>query len=129
MNGIHFLRGSGSNCTCADCSVLYGGDCFTTPVNNMLDRVEERVIKFLTYTPTGRIKKNSNNHIDMAIEHAVKGPVCKFLKIKSDQFYEKYYCFLPLVFLLMSDRKSAKRMYRRARYCLFRSIEEEFKVK
>lgn len=31
---VVFLIGRGENCTCADCPVLYGGECYTTDTNN-----------------------------------------------------------------------------------------------
>lgn len=127
MNGIHFLKGSGSNCTCYDCSVLYGGKCYTTPTNNFLDRLEKDVRKYLAFTPTGRPKKVSDHYLDRCIEDVIRVPFMKFAKIDKSLFYKKYYTLLPLIFLMTSDKAEARGMYRRGRQILFTSITDEYK--
>lgn len=129
MDGIHFLKGTGSNCTCNDCAVLYGGTCYTTPTNNFLDKLEQDVQKWLSFTPTGRPKKVSDNYTDQCIERVVRPAFMKYKKISRSQFYEKYYSFLPLIFLMNSDKKDAKHMYRKARIMLFWDIEKWYENK
>lgn len=130
MTEIHILRGVGYNCSCSDCSVLYGGECYTTEINNMLDKVEKDLEKYLSFTKTGRKKKESSYAIDSSIEEIIKPAFVKYIKkehkIKID-FYEKYYSFLPLVYLMTSSKKTYnKRMYQRGRLMVFKYIESNY---
>ncbi len=95
MDGIHILKGRGSNCTCYDCAVLYGGTCSTTPDNNLLDRIEKGILKVLDnkYVSKGRINKS----IEAIRPHAVK-----YFKITNNTFDKHYYGWLPLIYAITS---------------------------
>lgn len=123
---IHILRGRGDNCSCYDCCVLYGGECATTKTNDFLDTLEEQVNEYLNFTPTGKPRVNSSSYIDKCIDVVIRPAVCKFLKVKKKDFYEKYYVFTQLIFLMTSDKRGAESMYRRARGMLFDTLEREF---
>lgn len=125
---IHILKGTGNNCTCYDCPVLYGGDCPSTPVNNFLDKIENLLIEFLSKTPTGRPRRVSSPMMERVIEEIIRMPFCKKYKISKDRFYNGFYLFLPLVFLMTSDKKDAKEAYRKARIMLFYRISDEIKT-
>lgn len=128
MSEIHVLIGRGNNCSCSDCSVLYGGDCYTTPINNMLDKMEVDIEKYLSFTPTGRKKKLSGYAIDSVIEQIIKPVFTKYINNKKIDFYSKYYTFLPLVYLMTSNKKEfSKHYYMKARGMLFNSIETDYK--
>lgn len=116
---IHILYGTGTNCTCYDCVDLYGGECATTVDNDFLDELEEKVIAYLTYTPTGRLKKQSDFAMEDTIERIVRPAVMKHLQIPAKAFYEVFYGFMPVLYLMTSDRKQESRWYRKARYWLF----------
>ena len=79
---IHILRGTGRNCTCGDCPVLYGGECWTTPENDFLDALGARVAKA---TVNGRVV--SKNDMHKALE-AIRSPVKKYLHI-SEEIYNR----------------------------------------
>ncbi len=129
MTYIHFLRGSGDNCTCYDCPVLYGFDCPTTPENNFLDQLEASALKYLNLTPTGKVRKVSDSYMDSCINDIVRPKVKKFERIHRNQFDRKYYCFMPLLYLITSDRKEgANRWYRKARGMLYNQIIAEIKT-
>lgn len=124
---IHVLYGTGSNCTCYDCVVLYGGKCATTPINNMLDDLEEAVLEYLGKTPTGKVRKKSDSYMDKCIEHVVKPHILSFEKIDGKRFYNYYYGFMPLLYLMTSANKEAKRFYRMSRQMLYSNMIEELK--
>ena len=123
---IHILKGTGNNCSCGDCSVLYGGECYTTPINNFLDILEKAVINNLKFTPTGKIKKISNYQIDSCIETVVRPLFKKYKNIKDTRFYDYFYNFLPLIFILTSNEKEARGFYRRSRMQIFMSICNDY---
>lgn len=129
MTRIHILQGRGSNCTCGDCAVLYGGKCFTTRENNMLDKLEDRVLEYLTKTPGGKIREKVTGPMyNRCIEEVVRPAIQKFLKIEKHVFYRRYYSFVPLVFMMTTPhRESAVYAYRKGRSLLFWSIEKELK--
>jgi hypothetical protein len=123
---IHILKGTGDNCTCHDCIVLYGGECDTTPINNMLDKMEEDIQKFLDFTPTGRKKKPSRYAIESAVETIIKPMWKKYSKSKVD-FYSKFHIFSPLVYFVTSQKKNYDSYYyKRTRALLLDLIEEDF---
>lgn len=123
---IHFLKGTGSNCTCGDCSVLYGGRCYTTPINNWLDRVE-RIARRIYDEKPYICKTDLRKFLDSI------GPlVCKRYKISIEKYSETYYGWSPLFFTMISfkvmeggnyDVASARLMYRRSRFYLLRALE------
>lgn len=124
-DGIHILKGTGDNCTCYDCVVLYGGECDSTEDNNILDVLEENIVNYLNFTPTGRPRKTSDYYMDSCIEKVVMPIVVKYLKIKKNQFYHKYYSFMPLLYLMTSDRKlGARYFYRRTRNWMFNDFKK-----
>lgn len=123
---FHFLKGTGDNCTCYDCVVLYGGKCDTTPDNNFLDSLEVKILKYLNFTPTGRARKISDSYMDSCINNIVRPAVRKYLKVHQNQFDRKYYYFMPLLYLMTSDRKEgANHWYRRSRNMLFNDFTKE----
>jgi hypothetical protein len=73
---IHFLIGNGKNCTCYDCSVLYGGECYSTPDNNFLDKVEK--ITNLYRSKTYICRSDTNKFLEQ-----IKPIVIKHLNIKA----------------------------------------------
>lgn len=129
MTYIHILRGTGNNCTCYDCAVLYGGKCDTTPDNNFLDKLEKQVLQYLNYTPTGKPRKKSDLYSDSVINEIMRPALRKYWKVQNNQFDRKYYTLMPLVYLMTSDRKEASGWYRRSRNWLFNSIHKEFEEK
>ena len=124
---IHILRGVGSNCTCGDCVVLYGGKCHTTPTNNMLDAIEKALNQYLNFTPTGKPRKVSDYFIDESVEQILRQPICKREKLTRTQFYQHYYAFTSLVYLMTSDKREARYGYRRARYMLYTTLIRELR--
>lgn len=127
METIHILKGTGDNCSCYDCAVLYGGTCGTTEINNMLDKLEKDLEKYLSFTKTGRKKKQSAYAIDSSIEKIIKPVFTKHLKLKKLEFYEKYYSFLPLIYCMTSDKKSYdEQFYKIGRMMLFNDIEKNY---
>lgn len=127
MTRIHILKGTGDNCTCNDCSVLYGGDCWTTPYNDFLDMLELAVVNYLTLTPTGRTRIVSDGIMNKCIEEIVRPMVQKFSKVTRSQFYNQYYGFMPLLYLMTSEKKMARYWYRRSRLWLFLDFEKSVK--
>jgi hypothetical protein len=127
MKYLHVLRGSGNNCTCLDCVVLYGGVCDTTKDNDFLDELENKVIKYISFTPTGRIRKISDSYMDSCINDVIRPIVKKYAKIHENQYLRKYYLFMPLIFLMTSDRKAAELWYRRSRNWVFTDIIKQMK--
>lgn len=125
MTYIHILKGTGSNCTCYDCVVLYGGKCATTKDNNFLDHLEKKVLKYLTKTPTGKPRKISDSYMDKCIEEVVRPEVSKYLKIKRNLFDRQYYSFMPLLFIMTSQNKEATKWYKRARNWEFDLIRDK----
>jgi len=126
---MHILYGTGTNCTCFDCVVLYGGECDTTKDNDFLDEIEEKVLKFLTVTPTGREKKVSDAAMDEVLDTVVRPMVQKYCKVQRKTFYQVFYGFMPLLYLMTSDKKEARRWYRRSRIWLFSELVERLKEK
>lgn len=133
MDGIHILRGRGNNCTCYDCSVLYGGTCYTTPYNNFLDKIEKSVLKAVDnrYISYGRMNK--------AIE-AIRPHAIKYFKISSKEFDSYFYNWLPLLFIMTStlhkkdihpnaSAYDVRRKYMEARLFILWGIEKEYKQK
>lgn len=128
MNGIHILKGTGDNCTCYDCSVLYGGDCWTTPDNNKLDKLEKSFEQFMSKTPTGRMKKVSDWAYCDFIENHLKTVMCKGMSEKL--YYEHFYSWLPLLFMMSSPHKEkARQRYRQARYSIYYKIKSDYETK
>lgn len=126
MNYIHILRGTGDNCTCTDCVVLYGGECATTKDNNFLDDLEIKVLKYLNFTPTGRVRKISDAYMDSCINNIVRPAIRKYTKCHRNQFNRYYYGFMPLLYLMTSTRKEGARLwYRRSRNMLYTDIVDE----
>lgn len=122
---IHILYGTGTNCTCYDCFDLYGGECATTRDNDFLDALEEKVIQYLELTPTGRKRVTSDSYMDKCINDVVSPAVRKELKIKTTVFDKQYYSFMPLLFLMTSERKKANRWYRRSRNWIYSDIKDK----
>ncbi len=128
MNGIHILIGRGKNCTCYDCSVLYGGKCYTTEDNNLLDCLEKNFEHFMSKTPSGRTKKVSGWAYDDFIENFVKKIMCKGVSRK--KFYDHYWGWLPLLFMMSSPHKEkARGTYRKARMMVYQSIKKDYEEK
>lgn len=124
---LHILKGTGDNCSCHDCVVLYGGECYTTPINNMLDDMEAKLELYLAKTPTGREKKKTGYAIDSAIEKVMMPIFKKEAAITKTVFYKKYYAFLPLVYLMTSEAKhNDRRLYARARMSIYLDIREGY---
>lgn len=122
MSKIHILRGRGNNCTCMDCITLYGGKCDTSADNNFLDSIEEKVIEYLSFTPKGKVRKTSDYFMDSCINNIIRPAVRKYAKIHVNQFDRKYYLFMPMIYLMTSDRKSAEHWYRRARNWVYNDV-------
>jgi hypothetical protein len=126
--GIHVLYGTGANCSCYDCVVLYGGECDSTPTNNFLDSLEEAVIEYLAKTPTGKIRKKSDSYMDKCIEVIVKPHILAFTGINGKRFYNYYFGFMPLLYLMTSaNKKEAPKFYRISRNMVFTQMIEELK--
>lgn len=120
MSDLHILKGTGNNCSCNDCSVLYGGDCYTTPINDFLDSIQEKV---RAYIPTMRVREASS--ADKALNH-IKKDLLRELEISSTVYYKRYYVIVQLVYLFTSTFAYVdKYEYRRVRYVLWQIIKEE----
>lgn len=125
---LHILRGTGKNCTCLDCIVLYGGECQTTRTNNFLDKLEQKVLHYLNTTPTGKQRKVSDSFMDSCINDVVRPMVRKHEKVHTNQFNRYYYGFMPLLYIMTSDRKEGARYwYRRARNWEYEKVIEDIK--
>ena len=130
MNNIHILYGNGENCTCNDCVVLYGGNCGTTPVNNLLDNMELEVLSFLRSTPTGRVRVNSEPYTDKVIESVIY-PILRTNSVgilTMTNFNKQYYIWLPFVYLLTTERIKG-RQYRTWRGQFFQELLKRADIK
>lgn len=132
MAEIHFLRGRGDNCTCHDCSVLYGGTCYTTPYNNLLDKIEKKVLKSLDH------KYISKGRINRSIEE-IRPLAKKYFKISDSIFDSYFYNWLPLIFIMTSglhkkdihpnaSAYDVRRKYMDARIWTLWAIEKEYEL-
>lgn len=132
MDGLHILKGTGSNCTCYDCSVLYGGTCGTTPDNNFLDKIEKAILKEVEnkYFSYGRINK---------VLETIRPQAKKYFKIDNATFDNHYYGWLPLVYIVTSVLKGkaihpnasaydVRRQYMQARLMILWNVEKDYKV-
>lgn len=127
MSRIHILVGIGSNCTCGDCAVLYGGDCYTTPTNNMLDKIDKVAAQIIGLK--GYICKTDTHRF---LEE-IRPLVCKQYKLTNKQFDKHYYLWLPFLYMAMGygegdgnySKSSARQMYRRARRFVLSGIEKD----
>lgn len=129
---IHLLKGTGSNCTCGDCAVLYGGTCYTTPINNFLDRIDAAALKVV-----GQKTYICISDLHRFLEK-VRQPVKKRYKLTNDQYDERYYSWAPLFYMALGYREDrnkrydwheARRAYRRARGWVLSDIEKALKQK
>jgi hypothetical protein len=130
---IHILKGTGRNCTCGDCPVLYGGECWTTPENDFLDALGARVAKA---TVNGRVV--SKNDMHKALE-TIRSPVKKYLHISEEIYNENYYALLPLLYIISNgliddqkrqyDRRDARSYWQRARMFALREYRSRIAVK
>jgi hypothetical protein len=133
MTKIHILKGTGDNCTCGDCAVLYGGECYTTPENNFLDQLGERIAKA---TVNGRIV--SKNDMHKALE-AMRSPVKKYIHLNDATYNEHYYALLPLLYIIANglvldekrnyDQSDARLHWKRARMFAFREYQNRLAAK
>ena len=120
------LKGSGSNCTCGDCSVLYGGTCYTTPINNWLDRVEK-----IAYSVVGKKKYICATDVNKFLEK-LRPLVCNRYKIKRNKFDKNYYMWAPMFYHCLAYRESnnnydkydARKMYKMSRITLLWATEK-----
>lgn len=117
------LKGSGSNCTCYDCSVLYGGECYSTPINNMLDRMET-IVKTI-----GVSKRDGSLRVENTLDQ-MRSLVLKRLKITAQKFNKKYNLLLPLYFMALTCPNPVRKSewYRHARFSLYLNLERELEV-
>jgi hypothetical protein len=133
MTRVHILKGTGDNCSCADCPVLYGGECYTTPENDFLDKLGERISKA---TVNGRVV--SKNDMHKALE-AMRSPVKKYLHVSDEIYNKNYYALLPLLYIISNglvaderrryDRHDARSYWQRARMFAFREYQSRLAVK
>lgn len=121
---LHILRGTGSNCTCGDCAVLYGGTCGTTRMNNMLDQFDLLIEK--TLVTKG---KNPSEYQSNKLFRWLCPRVCKLEKISPKQFNSFYYCFAVLIFMAWGTTPEVRKthMYRRARMIAYGDIMNQIK--
>ena len=115
---IHILKGTGENCTCGDCSVLYGGDCWTTQMNNLLDKFDEKVYELWV------LAKNPSVYQIQKTLAPFKKEIMKMEKITSKEFDEYFYLFSGLFFMAWATNKTARQTqsYRQTRHTMFRII-------
>lgn len=133
MTTIHILKGTGDNCTCGHCAVLYGGECHTTPENNFLDRLGGRIAKA---TVNGRVV--SKNDMHKALE-AIRSPVKKYMHLNDAAYNENYYALLPLLYIIANglvlderrnyDQSDARHYWKRARMFALREYQSRLAVK
>lgn len=130
MDGIHFLKGTGSNCTCSDCSVLYGGTCSTTAENNFLDRIE-KVALTLVGTKSYICRWDTTKFLE-----AIRPIVRKRYKWSNAEYDKQFYVWLPFLYMAVGykenkdknyDHSDARLMYKRARSLTFWNIEKALK--
>lgn len=129
MTRIHVLKGTGDNCTCGDCSVLYGGTCYTTPINNFLDRIE-KTVKSVSKNE-GKIVSKAD--MRRALE-AMRPLFRKRYKITGAEYDKCYYGYLPLAIFCANgyaegskhnyDKSEARHFYRLARFWVLRDLEK-----
>jgi len=128
--GIHILKGTGRNCTCGDCAVLYGGSCGTTKDNDFMDRVEKVALKLGAKT---YICKSDIHRFLEGIRPIIK----KRYRWTNKQFDEKYYTWLPFLYMNLGYREDkgkryehwdARRAFKRSRLWVLWDIEKGFKV-
>lgn len=129
--GIHILKGTGRNCTCGDCAVLYGGSCGTTKDNDFMDRVESIALKQLG-SKTYVCKSDIHRFLE-----AIRPVVRKRYKWTNAQYDKHYYTWSPFLYMNLGYREDkgkryehwdARRAFRRARLWVLWDIEKQFKT-
>lgn len=128
---IIICRGTGHNCTCYDCIVLYGGSCQTSFHNDILDAFTEEVKK---------IMKNGSREMSKTALHecldALKKLVVQNYNVSSQKFHKEYYSFIPLVFYVIGYEQtsflesyySVERRCKSWRLHLFQKCAEELSI-
>lgn len=113
MNGLHILKGTGDNCTCFDCPVLYGSDCYSTPMNNVLDEFDA----FIENELVAKNKKQSTYQLFNAYS-VIAGKLHKIDKYKRKVWDNHYSLLSPLFFMAWGKALSIggdREMYRNTR--------------
>ena len=119
MSNICVLRGRGDNCTCDDCVVLYGGECWTTKINDALDKFDDAV----------EIHYNKNKNLSHYQLYKIITPIFKTIKkdcvkLKVSDLDNYYKMFMPLMFYSWGKDKNFRDSYdyKYYRYSIYRYI-------